>query len=190
MFKMPANTTEAYLSSAVDAVRRGGDWRTVLDAFQMPIYTTDAEGAVTYWNQACVELAGREPTLGSDRWCVTWKLHTISGEELPHDQCPMARAIRERREVYNEIIIAERPDGRRIACRPYPTPFFNEAGELAGAVNLIVAITSEQSGELLEQAERCRRLAQATTDRRTADILSSMADGYASTADDIRNEAH
>ena len=85
----------------------------------MPIYLTDAEGAVTYWNQACVEFAGRGPQLGEDRWCVTWRLYTTTGERLPHDQCPMAEAIRDQREVRGKIAS---PCARTVAAGPsFPT---------------------------------------------------------------------
>jgi PAS domain S-box-containing protein len=171
-----------YLDTALNALKDPEGWRAVLDELPVPIYTTDSTGAVTYWNDSCVKLVGREPRAGEDRWCVTWKLYTTSGDRLPHDECPMARAIREKREIHNDIIIAERPNGQRVACRPYPTPFFDEEGNLEGAVNMIIELTTEQAAELTEQAARCRRLAKATTDTRTADILDSMARDYASTA--------
>src|SRR5262249_15121418 len=46
----------------------------LLAAIPAAIYTTDARGKITYYNQAAVELTGRTPTIGSDEWCVTWKL--------------------------------------------------------------------------------------------------------------------
>lgn len=169
---------DAYVSQALVAVEAGDGCHAVLDALPIPVYMTDAEGAVTYWNQACVAFAGREPRLGQDRWCVTWRLYTMSGEFLPHDQCPMAEAIRRREPIRNEIAIAERPNGRRVAFRPHPTPMFNRDGRFTGAVNMLIDVTAEQCGALGEQASRCRRLAQSTTDREASDILSAMAEGY------------
>jgi len=174
------------LDMALNALRARDDWRSVLDEFPIPVYTTDADGAVTYWNRACADMAGRELELGKDRWCVTWRLYTTSGEPLPHDQCPMARAIKERREIHDEIVIAERPDGRRCACRVYPTPWFDEKGKLEGAVNLLIDVTKEQVGALSDQAARCRRLARATTDVQAANILATMATDFAATAATLR----
>lgn len=181
-----ATDPQTYLDTALDALGGDGDWRSVLDKLPVPAYTTDADGRVTYWNSACVDFAGREPRLGEDRWCVTWHLYTTDGDPLPHDECPMARAIREKREIRNEIIIAERPDGQRIACRPYPTPFFDRDGNLAGAVNLIIDVTHEQADVLAEQAARCKRLARSTNDRQASEILASMAQDYAATAATLR----
>src|SRR6185295_16709211 len=143
-------TPQTYLDTAISALSSGGDYRSVLDELPVPIYTTDAEGSVTYWNRACVAFAGREPELGSDRWCVTWKIYTTTGEVMPHDQCPMATAIRERRIVRDVVAIAERPDGTRAAFRPYPTPLFDSAGKFIGAVNMLVDVTAEQSAALDE----------------------------------------
>ena len=80
---------EDYLDRALDALAAGEGCHALLDEIPVPIYTTDASGAVTYWNQACVDFAGREPQLGRDRRCVTWQLYTTVGEPLPHDKWPM-----------------------------------------------------------------------------------------------------
>jgi PAS domain-containing protein len=71
----------------------GGD-RRLLDALPAAVYTTDATGLVTYYNRAAAELAGREPQLGQDQWCITWRLCRPDGTPLPHDQCPMAVALK------------------------------------------------------------------------------------------------
>jgi PAS domain S-box-containing protein len=177
----PKMNPEAYLDQTLACLGTEA-WRPVLDEIPLPVYTTDAEGHVTYWNRACAEFAGREPQLGSDRWCVTWHLYTLAGEPLPHDQCPMAQAIRERRIIRNAVAIAERPDGRRRAFKPYPTPLFAADGTLSGAVNMLVDVTSEQSDALTRQADRCRRLADATHDQVTRQVLGAMAQDYERTA--------
>ncbi len=94
----------------------------------------------------------------------------------------MAQAIRSRRPVRDAIAIAERPDGSRVAFKPYPTPLFNEEGELTGAVNLLIDVTQEQSEALHRQAEHCLRLADATYDRVTNKVLGDMAAGFERTA--------
>lgn len=161
----------------------------VLDNLPAPIYTTDADGNVTYWNRACIELAGRVPELGRDRWCVTWQLYTTSGEPMPHDQCPMADAIREKRIIRNQVAIAERPDGSRVAFKPYPTPLFDAAGVLTGAVNMLIDVSEEQSEALAEQAARCRRLADALYTRESSTVLETMAERFEKAAADLRNES-
>jgi len=176
------------LATAVNALSSEAEWRPVLDELPVPIYTTDADGAVTYWNRACVEFAGRQPELGQDRWCVTWKIYTTTGEFMPHDQCPMAQAVREQRVIRNAVAIAARPDGTRRAFRPYPTPLFDAAGKLTGAINMLIDVTEEQSFALNEQAGRCRRLADAMYNRETSTVLETMADGFERTAAGLRQD--
>jgi len=176
-----ATTSERLLQEVLDALT-GNAWAAVLDGLAAPAYVTDADGLVTYWNKACVDFAGREPELGRDRWCVTWKLYTTAGDPLPHHACPMAVAIKQKRAIRGAIAIAERPDGSRRAFTPYPTPLFDDAGKLTGAVNLLVDVTAEQGRELRVQADRCRRLAKSVNDRQASRVLDDMAIGYESSA--------
>jgi hypothetical protein len=62
--------------------------------------------------------AGRTPAVGRDRWCVTWKPYTDEGEFLPHDECPMAVAIKTKFAVRGVTAVAERPDGTRVNSGP------------------------------------------------------------------------
>jgi PAS domain S-box-containing protein len=169
---------EQIVHTAVAALAPGCECHATLDELPVPIYTTDIDGNVTYWNRACIDFAGREPQLGQDRWCVTWQLYTMTGEPMRHEDCPMADAIRDRRAVRDVIAIAERPDGSRLAFKPYPTPLFDPSGTFTGAVNLLIDVTEEQSQALHEQAQRCRRLADATYDRATSKVLGEMATGF------------
>jgi PAS domain S-box-containing protein len=182
---LTARNPERLLDEAITALATTPDWRAVLDALPVPIYTTDAEGAVTYWNLACIVLAGRVPQLGQDRWCVTWRIYTTEGEFMPHDECPMADTIKTRKVVRGKVAIALRPDGTRVAFRPYPTPLFDADGNFTGAINMLVDVSEEQVEALSVQADRCRRLADATFNREVSQMLGSMADDYDRTACDL-----
>jgi PAS domain S-box-containing protein len=175
---------QIYLDRALGALETE-QWRSLLDELPVPVYTTDADGLVTYWNRACVDFAGREPQLGSDRWCVTWRIYNTGGDLMPHDQCPMAQAIREQKPIRGAVAIAARPDGKRRAFTPYPTPLFDQAGKLTGAVNMLIDVTSEQGPALARQAERCRRLSQTTHDPFAARVLGDMAEAYEATASQL-----
>ena len=175
-------TAEDYLQIAIDAATAGDGCQAALDALPVPVYITDPTGLVTYWNRASVRFAGREPQLGSDRWCVTWRLYTSSGDRLPHDRCPMAEAIHKQVPIRGKIAIAVRPDGTRAAFRAYPTPLIDKTGTLTGAVNLLLDVSEEQASALTDQAARCRRLALATHDSKASTMLEQMACEYAVTA--------
>lgn len=126
-------------------------YHQILDALPVAIYTTDRHGTITYYNSAAAELAGREPAIGHDKWCVTFKLFTADGKELPHDQCPMAIALKENRPVRNQEAIAQRPDGSFFPFMPYPTPLRDEHGTLIGAVNMLLDLTDRQRAEEVKQ---------------------------------------
>ena len=109
-----------------------GYFRELLEALPTAIYTTDANGRITFFNQAAVEFSGRTPEIGSDQWCVTWRLYWPDGRPMAHDECPMARALKEDRLIRDEEAIAERPDGTRVPFMPYPTPLHDATGRLVG----------------------------------------------------------
>ncbi len=121
--------------------------KDLLAAIPAAIYTTDAKGRITYYNDKAVELAGREPVLGSDAWCVTWKLYWPDGTPLPHDQCPMAIALKEGRAIRDAEVVAERPDGTRVPFIPYPTPLRDGKGRIVGAINMLVDISERKQAE-------------------------------------------
>jgi len=137
--------------------------RDLVEALPAAIYTTDAAGRITMFNQAAVEFSGRMPELGTNSWCVSWKLYSPDGTPLPHDQCPMAIALKEDRPLRGCEAIAQRPDGRRINFIPYPTPLHDSSGKLVGAVNMLVDITARKQMEeaLRESQERFHTMADA-----------------------------
>jgi PAS domain-containing protein len=85
---------DTLLRAAVTAVQQGGwELHQALDTLPVPVYVTDPDGVITYFNRACIAFAGRTPQVGEDAWCVTWKLYTEDGHFLPHDRSvPMAPA--------------------------------------------------------------------------------------------------
>ena len=62
----------------------------LLDLLPAAIYTTDAAGRITYYNEAAASLWGYRPELGKAEFCGSWKLYWPDGTPLRHDQCPMA----------------------------------------------------------------------------------------------------
>jgi transcriptional regulator with XRE-family HTH domain len=110
----------------------------LLGALPFAIYTTNAGGALTYFNEAAAAFAGRRPRIMQDRWCVTWRLYSFDGTYLPHENCPMAVALKEDRPIRDVRAIAERPDGSRRCFTPHPTPLHNASGALIGGINLLL----------------------------------------------------
>jgi PAS domain S-box-containing protein len=128
-----------------------GFFRQILDVLPTAIYTTNALGQITYFNEAAAKLWGCRPELGSSQWCGSWKLYWPDGRPLPHDQCPMAIALREGRSVRGIEAIAERPDGSRVPFMPFPTPLYGGSGVLLGAVNMLLDVTDRNRAGDYEQ---------------------------------------
>lgn len=138
-----------------DAVQRAKyPFEGLLQALPAAVYTTDADGCITFYNEAAVKLWGCRPEIGKSEFCGSWKLYWPDGTPLPHDECPMALALREKRPVRGMEAVAERPDGTRVPFLPYPTPLFDESGALIGAINMLVDISDRrQMEERLRESE-------------------------------------
>lgn len=119
----------------------------LLQALPAAVYTCDANGYIQLYNKAAVELWGREPIPGEDLWCGSWKIYKSDGSPLPLDECPMAIALKEKRKVEGVEIIIEKPNGERRIIMPYPEPIFDDLGELAGAVNMLLDITEKKESD-------------------------------------------
>ena len=121
--------------------------RRFLDALGVALYTTDGAGRITFFNDAAATFWGRRPQLGEE-WCGSLRLYWPDGAPMAHDACPMAVAIKEGRPMHGREAVAERPDGSRVAFLAFPTPFFDAGGEVVGAVNVLVDVTSRREVEL------------------------------------------
>lgn len=122
-------------------------FHSLLEALPLALYTTDAEGRISYYNEAAAGLWGVRPEPGKSKWCGSWRLYWPDGRPMPHDECPMAVSLKQGRKVCAAEAIAERPDGSRIPFMPYPTLLHNRAGEVIGAVNVLVDITHRKQAE-------------------------------------------
>jgi len=119
----------------------------LLSGLPAAIYLTDARGRITFYNEAAAALWGCRPRLNNDQWCGSWRLYRPDGTPLPHDQCPMAVALRERRTIVGEEAVAQRPDGTRVSFVAYPSPLWDSSGALVGAINMLVDITERRHAE-------------------------------------------
>ncbi|HEY6980614.1 MAG TPA: hypothetical protein VH499_06635 [Reyranella sp.] len=188
MYAHKIEMAERLVQSATDALARA-DRDLLRDVERAPtaLYATDASGTLTWFNLACIGLAGRTPAAGRDRWCVTWKLYTEDGRFLPHDECPMAVAIKERRTVRGLAAIAERPDGTRTAFLACPTPILDTSRVFLGAVNALVELTFLELASFYGgQALRCRRLGKAVNDSFAIDAMARLAEEFAAKARQYR----
>jgi two-component system, chemotaxis family, CheB/CheR fusion protein len=161
-----------YVEHAKATVFAGdGYFRAVFDLVPTAIYTTDANGLLTYYNEAAAVLWGRRPKIGEEWWCGAWELYWPDGSPLPLDQCPMAIAVKEGRAVRGLEAVVQRPDGTRVPVTPFPTPLYDTSGALVGAVNVVLDLTDRHRAHQHDQ-----RLA-AIIDSSDDAIVSKDLDG-------------
>jgi two-component system, chemotaxis family, CheB/CheR fusion protein len=143
----------------------------LLNLLPAAVYTTDAAGCITFYNETAAALWGRRPTLNIDRWCGSWRMYWPDGTPLPHDQCPMAVVLKEGRAVAGQEAVVERPDGTRMPFMAFPSPLRDATGKVVGAVNMFVDITERKRNE--EMAQRLASIVESSDDA----IISKSLDG-------------
>ncbi len=174
------------MTVAQSAARHDPDFRRLLEALPAAAYTCDAQGLITFYNRRAVQAWGREPRLNDpeDRYCGSFRMSSLDGAWVPHDQCWMARCLKERRAFEGEEVVVERPDGTQLVVLAHAIPLFDGDGTLTGAVNVIVDITDRKITEQkLQQSENALREAS----RRKDEFLATLAHELRNPLSPIRN---
>ncbi|NJO12194.1 MAG: PAS domain-containing protein [Gammaproteobacteria bacterium] len=140
--------------------------RRIGDLLPVAMYCCDApSGRITFYNAQAAALWGREPDVGAtdERFCGSFRLWRASGELLPHEQTPMAFALREGREFRNEDVVIERPDHSRIRVLVNIDPIRDAGGRVVGAVNVFHDVTAlqEATDALRDSEQRFRTMIDA-----------------------------
>ncbi|HVZ22215.1 MAG TPA: PAS domain S-box protein [Vicinamibacterales bacterium] len=123
---------------APEHARRTEQDSLLVQSLPVAIYTCDADGRITLYNEAARALWGRTPELNTDRWCGSFKLY---------------------REVRGEELLVERPDGTRRSVICYPEALRDASGALLSTVNTLIDITDQKQSQLAlrESDDRLRR---------------------------------
>ncbi len=124
------------------------------------IYTCDAAGYVTEFNESAAALWGNRPAPGTIRWCGAWKMYDTAGILLSPEAAPIARTFATGSSISGEEVILERPDGSRSHVIPHPSLIYDEHGAVTGAINILTDITAQREhSSLREENEDLRRVA-------------------------------
>ena len=150
-------------------------YRTLFDLVPVAVYVCDADGIIREYNRRAAELWGREPGGNGQgpRFCGSYKIYYPNGRLMPHEECPMARALRgEKLKAEDLEIIVERPDGERRHVIPAPRILTNIHGKITGAINSLFDITEQKRAEAA--AMRLAALVRSSRDAVVAKDLNGI----------------
>jgi PAS domain S-box-containing protein len=161
-------------------------YRNLFDLVPVAVYTCDANGVIREYNRRAVELWGREPGQNGEkpRFCGSYKIYYPDGRYMPHQECPMARALRgEKLKAEDLEIIVERPDGQRRHVIPAPRILTNIHGKITGAINCLFDITERKVAETA--AMRLAAVVQSSHDAVAAKTLNGIITDWNQSAERI-----
>jgi PAS domain S-box-containing protein len=144
----------------------------LLQELPVAIYSTDADGRITFYNVAAAALWGCRPHLGKSEFFGSWKLFWPDGTPLPYDESPMALALKEKQPDRGAEAVAVRPDGSRVPFIAFSTPLRDASGILTGAINMLVNITDRQQSE--QAVQRLAAIVESSEDAILAKDLSGI----------------
>src|SRR6476646_6434838 len=125
--------------------------RTTIENSHDAIYTCEPRGFIKTYNKAAATLWGREPDVGKDLWCGSWKIYDKNGGDLSKEKHPMAIALKEGRLVKGDGLIVQRPDGSCRHINSYSSPLVDANGRLDGVVSLLIEISVQEIKERKNQ---------------------------------------
>ena len=136
----------ALSAGALDQSAAAPDWdkkksreryQDLIDSDSAAIFSCDASGVITYFNNRATGLWGSEPSLGvtHDEFCGSRMLYRANGKYVSIDQSPMAVVLAGKIEgIYDAEAHIQRSDGSRIVVVVNIAPLIDDNGVIVGAV--------------------------------------------------------
>jgi len=135
------------MQDSIDIETQNNQFKSLLEASPLAVYTSDQHGHLTFFNQATVHILGMTPVLGADLWSGQWKMYFPDGRPMEIVDSPMAKALNQIAKFENEEIVIRRLDDSFRRLLVYSIPTYNEAKAFSGTYNTFVDITAKSSYE-------------------------------------------
>lgn len=159
MFVMHRDASDLGPKDAGDTFRRNPAGRDRLAAHYLlsdlptVVYACDAEGRLTFYNDAAADLWGQRPKLGIKEWPGTSRPLRGDGTAIAPGECPLAQALMTQRTVEDVHIIVERHGMGQSHWLASAKPVFDTGGKLAGVINMLTAMNGRESTEQPHEGE-------------------------------------
>jgi len=138
--------------------------RSVIDSAPAGILLTDAAGQFMLLNPAVQRFFPSTGISGdADSPAGGYTIHDLDGNLLTGDQLPLPRSLRGER-LSEETVVFRHADGREIITQVNSTPIRSDAGQLIGAVAVMMDVTEQlkMAADLRSSEERFRLASQST----------------------------
>lgn len=169
------------------------EYEEIMQMLPTAIYICDTEGRITFFNRAAAELWGREPEIGKDMWCGSWKIYDTQMVPVPLYNCTMAQTIRDGIALQDEEIIIGRPDGTFINVRPQPKVLYDNQGNRKGAVTMFLNVAKENTlYETIKDTEKRHNSLNDMLEKRVQERTSTLAESeqrYHKMIDEVQDYA-
>ena len=130
------NTDISGQVAAEEAVRDlEAEQSTILGQLAEGVIVTDAEGVITYVNNAAALLHGvKKLAVGPEDYSDAYQLLTEDGRPYPPHDLPLARAVQRAETVVGERWRIRHPDGREVIATGSAQPLLSDSGRQVGAI--------------------------------------------------------
>lgn len=132
--------------------------KQILETLPIAVYTCAIDGTITFYNRAAIEIWGREPQIGIDKWSGTQKVYSATGDKPPVGYNPLATLLADGIIMPPEEIILERPDGSLVHILSHLSPIYDANGNVAGVANMMVDITHKRMTEDRQQQTLAKKI--------------------------------
>jgi PAS domain S-box-containing protein len=116
----------------------------MFDAVPVGLWLADPDGRFYRNNQAARRIWGCPPMVGIDEYGVFKARRLPSREEVRGDDWALARTIREKVTISNELLEIDAFDGQKRIILNSTTPVLNDRGEMQAAVAINLDVTELQ----------------------------------------------
>lgn len=136
-------------------------YRRLVETLPAAVFQCDPDGRITTFNNAAVEIWGREPVSTNGQWCGSVSLFRKDGTEFPRDEYPAAICLLKHRSIPITEIVVKRPDDTRRTVLQHSDPIYDEDDKIVGVVSVMNDITDQKLAEaaLRYSEEKFRNLA-------------------------------